>query len=283
MKRLVFVLACVLVGVMPARAQMDSREAIGLQNQILQLRRDLQAVQQQGSGARPDADRPAPSRGDASGLTAQLLDRVSTLEDQMRQMRGDIDRLAEQQRRQAEDLNKKIADLSFAMQNAPSAGPARVPPAPPAASQAPGNDAPSTRVPPSAAALTPSPRTPELAMQEGNAALARRDYAAAEAAAREVLAKRGPRAADAQFLLAQAELGSRNYQQAAPDFYDAYNRQRTGPRAPSALLGVANALIGVGDKPSACEALAKLRTEFPNPGGDIREGETGARQRAGCR
>ncbi len=86
-------------------------------------------------------------------------------------------------------------------------------------------------------------------MQEGSAALARRDYPAAEAAAREVLARRGPRAADAQLLLAQAEMGERNYQQAAPDFYDAYNRSRTGARAPDALLGVANALLALGDRP----------------------------------
>ncbi len=45
-------------------------------------------------------------------------------------------------------------------------------------------------------------------MQEANAALARRDYPAAEAAAREVMAKRGPRAGDAQFVLAQAEMGA---------------------------------------------------------------------------
>ena len=120
-------------------------------------------------------------------------------------------------------------------------------------------------------------------MQEANAALARRDYPAAEAAAREVIAKRGPRASDAQFVLAQSEMGERNYQQAAPDYYDAYNRSRTGPRAPDALLGVANALVALGDRPSACDALAKLRAEFPQPRPDIREAEAAARTRAACR
>jgi TolA-binding protein len=98
-----------------------------------------------------------------------------------------------------------------------------------------------------------------------------------------VLAKHGPRSADAQFLLAQAEMGNRNYQQAAPDFYDAYNRSRTGGRAPDALLGVANALIALGDRQSACDALVKLRTEFPQPRQDIRDGEAAARGRAACR
>ncbi len=46
---------------------------------------------------------------------------------------------------------------------------------------------------------------------------------------------------------------------------------------------MANALIALGDKPSACDALAKLRTEFPQPRADIREGEVSVRSRAGCR
>jgi hypothetical protein len=38
----------------------------------------------------------------------------------------------------------------------------------------------------------------------------------------------------------------------------------------------------VGEKASACEALAKLRTEFPQPRPDQREAELSARQRAAC-
>ena len=83
--------------------------------------------------------------------------------------------------------------------------------------------------------------------------------------------------------MAEAEEGQHNYQQAATDFYDAYNRARTGPRAPDALLGVATALIALKDNPSACEALAKLRTEFPQPRQDVRDAEADARRRAACR
>ncbi len=279
-----------LAGVMlaggPALAQMDSRDAIALQNQILELRQQIQQMQQRGGAPTPVYRPDRSGGGDTSGLTAQLLDRVSTLEDQVRDLRGQVDQLTNQQQRQGEDLNKQIADLTFAMQNG-AAGGASPAPAP---RQAPATLSP----PPSVLGAVPStglggpppgppPRTPELAMQEGNAALARRDYPAAEAAAREVLAKKGPRAADAQFLLAQAEMGERNYQQAAPDFYDAYNRSRTGGRAPDALLGVANSLIALGDRQSACDALAKLRAEFPQPRPDIREAEAATRQRAACR
>lgn len=122
-------------------------------------------------------------------------------------------------------------------------------------------------------------------MQEGNAALARRDYPAAEAAAREVLVNnRGtPRGADANFLLAQALMGERNFQGAAVSYDDAYNRSRTGSRAPEALLGLANALSGLGERPAACATLDKLRAEFPALRPDLREGSAGLRARNGCR
>jgi TolA-binding protein len=273
----------VALGAAPVHAQMDSREGIQLQNEILALQRDIQVLQQQFQGGAPPRQyQSAPSPdGSTGGLTAQLLDRVSTLEDQVRDLRGQVDRLTNQQQRQAEDFSKQIADMSFAMQNQGGPGPA---PRQPPPQSPPPSDLGASRLggPPTPPLTGPTPRTPEVAMQEGNAALARRDYPAAEAAAREVLAKRGPRQIDAQFLLAQAEMGQRNYQQAAPDFYDAYNRSRTGPHASDSLLGVANALIGVGDKTSACEALAKLRAEFPQPRADVREAELGARQRAGC-
>ncbi len=273
------ILAGLLTVAGPAWAQMDSRDAIALQNQILELRQQVQSMQQRGG---PPAPVPRQDRQQGSpdtGLTAQLLDRVSTLEDQVRDLRGQVDRLGNQQQRQAEDFTKQVGDLTFAMQNS-AAPPARAQPGPPPILGAPSLGAPAAAPgPPSG----PPPRTPESALQAGNAALARRDYPAAEASAREVIAKKGSRVADAQFLLAQAEMGQRNYQQAAPDYYDAYNRGRTGPRAPDALLGVANALLALNDRPSACDALAKLRTEFPQPRADIREAEAGIRARAACR
>ena len=122
-------------------------------------------------------------------------------------------------------------------------------------------------------------------MQEGNAALARRDYASAQASAREVLASgASPRATDAQFLLAQAEFGQGRHQQAAADYYDAYNRAPRSGRAPAALLGVANSLLALNDRRDACQALAKINAEFPTASPSIRQAVAGARGRAGgCR
>ncbi len=122
-------------------------------------------------------------------------------------------------------------------------------------------------------------------MQEGNAALARRDYAAAERAAREVLTgnRTSPRAYDAQFLLAEALTGERQYSQAAIAYDDTYNRARKGVHAPDALLGLANSLTAINEKKAACDTLVKLRAEYPSPRPDLREAITASTQRAGCR
>ena len=131
----------------------------------------------------------------------------------------------------------------------------------------------------------PVRRTPELAIQEGNAALARRDYPAAEQAAREVLtgSRTSPRVYDAQFLLAEALLGQRQYSQAAIAYDDSYNRSRRGVHAPDALLGLANSLIAINEKKAACDTLTKLRAEYPAPRPDMRDAMIASAQRAGCR
>ncbi|MBN8928097.1 MAG: tetratricopeptide repeat protein, partial [Rhodospirillales bacterium] len=139
--------------------------------------------------------------------------------------------------------------------------------------------------PPPQAPAAPVRRTPELALQEGNNALARRDYTAAEQAAREVLntARTSPRAYDAQYLLAEALAGQRQYPQAAIAYDDAYNRNRKGARAPDALLGLANALTALNEKRAACDTLTKLGSEFPQLRSDLQASAASVRQRAGCK
>ncbi len=275
----------------PAQAQMESREGIQLQNQILELRHELEQMRQQGGGGGGGAYQgggqayeppPVAAPGAPSDINAQLLNRVSQLEDQVRQLRGRIDEVDNARQQSEQDLAKQIGDLQFRLTGsagtvpgagqgaaaalAPSAGllgrPAAPPPPPPVVAR----------------------RTPEVALAAGNSALARRDYPAAEAAAREVLASgRGPRGTDAQFLLAQALAGERNFPAAAIAYDDAYRRSARGLRAPDSLLGLANSLTALGDKKAACQTLDKLRVEFPSPRPDLRGAIVAARGRAVCR
>ena len=268
-----------LASTMPAVAQVESREGIALQNQILELRRQMQALQDQanrGGGSPTNLGRayPQPSTG-GSDLVAQLLSRVDALEEQVRQLRGRVDETQNEVQRQGADLGKRIDDMAFQAQS-PRGGP----PAPTVSPQ------------PPCLATVQRPRrphrarrTPELVMQEGNAALARRDYPAAEQAAREVLTsnRTSPRAYDAQFLLAQALIGQHQYSQAAIAYDDTYNRSRKGAHAPDALLGLANSLIAINEKKAACDTLAKLHGEYPSPRPDIRDAMAASSQRAACR
>jgi TolA-binding protein len=282
-----------------ARAQIESREGIALQNQIAELRAELDQLRAQRGGAgggsnlggyQPTPLAPPPAAGGGSGAPSaggfgpELLDRVQRLEDAVRELRGRIDEVDNARQQQFDQLSKRIDDLAFQLQNGTAGGTAALgttgkaaeAPAAPAETTAPTST--------EAKAVPAAKKTPEMLLAEGNAALARHDYATAEANAKQVLASgKSPRAVDAQFLLAQALAGRKDYSAAAVAYDDAYNRSRTGTHAQDSLLGLANALTAINEKKAACETLAKLRAEFPNPRPDLREPIATARRNAGCR
>jgi TolA-binding protein len=288
-----------------ALAQIESREGIELQNQILELRQELQQLQQLQSQA---AGEPAPpigpplqqgqgpgggTSGGAGGgdpeIASQLVVRVSELEEQVRALQGKVDELTNQLQRQNDDLTKQIGDLSFKLGQGGGGGAPAQPAMPPAEDQgfaapaAPGPAYGTPRLPPLMPAAPPTPRrTPELILKEGNAALARHDYAAAESAAQEVANAGGPHAADAQVLLARAQMGGHKYQASAASYYAVYSHAPKSPRAPEALLGVTDALLALGDRNDACQALAKLGSEFPHADPALRARAAAARKRAAC-
>ena len=297
-----FVVAAALLAasVSPGHAQIDSREGIALQNQIYQLRQELRQAEDQmqrgGPGTRgPAYAPPTQLQGDtpSGNLVAQLLTRVDALEDQVRDLRGRVDEMQNQLQQQNADLGKRIDDLAFQI-NPQGAQQGAQPGAP--QSQQLGSGAPSPDYPPQGPAPTqlgappparpaapPVPRTPEIALQEGRADLARHDYPKAEAAAHEVLANRtSPRAYDARLLLSQALYGQRQYAQAAIAFDDAYNSSRKGAHAQDALLGLADSLSAINEKKAACDSLTRLRTEFPQLRPDIAAAATATARKTGC-
>lgn len=265
----------------PALAQVESREGIALQNQILQLRQEVEQLRRGAPVAPPVA---APPRAGAAGgeLVGQLLDRVGSLEEEVRRQRGRADVLENQNRRLQADLEKLQGDTQFRFDQLEGRGGQRPPAAaaPPVAAPA----APRAPSLPAAPTATPAPRTPERAIADGRAALERRDFAAAEAAAREVLGNRGGgQRTNAQLLLADAQLGRRDFGNAAIAYDEAFRAARTGPRAPEALVGLATAFNGLGSRREACDTLNDLRSNFPNLSGPVAERAAAARRAAGCR
>jgi len=294
MKLTTLAAACLLFAT-DAAAQIDSREGIALQNQILELRQQLQSLQQlqvQAGGPPPPAapvdNQATPYAGAPQGqspgsgdVVAQLLVRVSSLEEEVRTLRGRVDDLANQQQRDHDDLAKQIGDLAFKLNQ--SAAGAAPPPGAPAADGTMSVPAVSGDTPPPALAPPAPRRTAEQALKIGGAALARRDYPAAQAAAQEVLALgRGPRAADAQLLMARAQSGQHDYKGAAASYYLVYKAAPRSPRGGDALIGVANALTGMGDSKTACATLVKFGAEFPHQDTAQRQAAAAARKRARC-
>jgi TolA-binding protein len=272
----------------PALAQVDSREGIALQNQIYQLRQELKAAEDQiargGGGGRSNVYTPSPQPAANNDLLAQLLTRVDSLEEQVRQLRGRIDETQNQVQRQNDDLGKRIDDLAFQVNpqgaRAPTA-PAGAPPTYPLQGPPPTQSA--AAAPPRPAVPPAAQKPANLTVQDGNAALSRHDYAGAEAVARDVLSNRtSPHAYDARLLLAQALYGERQYAQAAIAFDDAYNSSRKGSHAQDALLGLAGSLSAINEKKAACDTLARLHSDFPQARPDIASGAAATAQKTGC-
>jgi TolA-binding protein len=273
----------------PTLAQVESREGIALQNQILQLRQEIEALRRGGSLPAPapsggggifGGGAARPPAGPQTELVPQLLERVSRMEEELRSVRGRAEQSEFRERQLRERLEKLEGDIDFRLQQiegqrggaAPAARPAAPAATPPAAT------------PPAAAPAAAGPRPPQRALAEGQAALARRDFGAAESAAREVIASRdAPRQADAQMLLGDALLGRRDFGAAAVAYDDAFRRAPQGSRAPEAMLGVANALIGLNNNRDACAQLNDLRSRNPNLSGALAERAADARRRAQCR
>ncbi len=280
-----------------ALAQIETREGIALQNQILQLRQELEILRRGGAMAAPQPStggsllggsaappRPAGAAvAPQSELVGQLLDRVSTLEQELRDVRGRAEQAEFRERQLRERVEKLQGDLDFRLQQLEGQGQRQ------GAAPAQGAPAAAARPTPApAAAAAPAaasgPRTPQRALSEGQAALGRRDYTAAEAAAREVIgAREAARMQDGYLLLGEALLGKRDFPAAAVAFDDAYKRNQQSSRAPEAMLGVANALIGLNNNREACVQLADIRSRFPNLQGAVAERVADARRRAQCR
>jgi TolA-binding protein len=262
---------------------MDSREAIALQNQILQLRQELEMLrrgglappQPQGGSSLGMTSPRAPSGAPQGELVGSLLERVQRLEEDLRLVRGRAEESEFRERQLRERVEKLEGDIDFRLQQLEGgqrrgdAAPSR--PAQPAQQAAPAQ-------PPAPAA----PRTPQRALADGQAALARRDFGAAEASAREVIASRdAARQVDAQILLGDALTGKRDFAAAAIAYDDARRRSPRGSRSAEATVGIANAFVGLSNNRDACTLLNELRGS--NLSGPVADRAAEVRRRAQCR
>jgi TolA-binding protein len=277
-----------------AQPMIQSQEGIALENQILALQNQLQQIQagggNGGSSLGGGSAAPAPAGGTSvpPSIVTSLLSQVSQLQAQVQQLNGQVDELQNQVNTQHDATEKEIGDLKFQMTGgAPATPGAPGAPATPGAPQALGGTLgtlPAAAAATAPAASTAPPASPKAALAAGRAALAKHDYASAEANARSILAtaKTSPEGYQAQFLLAQALAGEGKPQDAAIAYDDAYNRSRTGSNAPASLLGLANSLTDINQASAACDTLASLNSQFPTPPAGLAPQISAASRRAHC-
>lgn len=305
----------ILLGAGPASAQLVSREAVELHDEIYQLQQQVQAlrqqVAQQGQSTPTDLGGYSNRTNTSSGsgeLVTQLLQKVEDLSQQVRDLRGQVQEADNQIQQQGADLGKRIGDLQFqidhpgmkpppapgasgspssAMASASGTTAASGPKAPAAAAMASPPPAPlgTHRAPPEKSASAEKPRNAEALLRQGEAAFARRDYHAAEQAAHEVVNKyrTSSHAYDAQYLLAESLQGQRRYPQAAIAYDDVYNRARKGRHAQQALIGLAASLTAINENQAACDTLTKLHKEFRRQSPAIRQVAAELHKRARCK
>jgi len=293
----------------PAAAQDDlsSPDAIALRNQILQLQAEVNALQaaqngnQDGGGASalpapvPAGGTAAPAASTDTSLLPNLLTRISTLEDQVRTLTGQVQDLTNQLQQQNQSFTKQIGDINFQLQGGTGTAPGTTAPpdgttpaapaAPPPSGSGPTSLAPdqsglpvgtlgtlpADQLPATPAAAAPAAPSSEDTLQAGLAALSKRSYTAAENDAKAVLAsdRASPIGYDAQFLLARALAGKRDWEHAAVAYDDTYTRARYGSHSQDAQLGEARALLALGDNGAACGALNRLTRQYASPRADL--------------
>jgi TolA-binding protein len=254
----------------------SSREGIALENQILELKQQIQSGQQGNGNSALAAPAPEPGGGGAatsSALLPNMLQQIQTLTDQVQNLRGRVDTLEHEVATQHDELKQEIGNLKFQLsQNGATAAPAQ-----------------GTAAPPPAPTPTPAPaaaRTPrvEASITAARRALAGGDYKAAAADSRAVIARQGKGAGKgaAELTLADALSHQGDHQGAAIAYDDAYNANRAGPNAPDALLGLAGSLTAIHQNQEACDTLDSLASQFSSPSASLATRIHLARVRAHC-
>jgi TolA-binding protein len=274
----------------PAAAQVESREAIALQNQILELRRDLEALRAGGAGRLPPPSGSGMPAGASGDVLARLVERVQALEEQVRSLRGRVDEIDNRTTQMRADLDKQRRDLEFRLDQLEGrAGGAR----PAQQGQGQANGAGQRPAQGGAAGGTPAdggaaarPQGADAVFTAAQTAFRANQFAESERLFRDFARQyaNDRRAPEAYWGIGQSLLNRREWAQAALAFDESFRRFPRGAFAQESLLGLGNALAGLGDRTAACEAYGRLASQFATnmkPG--IATALGPARQRANCR
>jgi tol-pal system protein YbgF len=261
-----FFAVCALLAVADVTLAQD---AGSLSGRLERVERDLVVLQRQ-------AYREQSSGGEGamtSEGTASLFVRISQLEEQMRDLTGQIEELSHRIDVNSQRMDRMAADADFRFQALEKGGASAEPPTPAQQSSGPavttdlaqssGKSIAQSSAP---VQLRPPPTNAEDAYREAFRLLQKADYAAAETAFKAFLKDHSDTefAGNAQYWLGETYYVRGQFEPAAIAFADGYKKYRKGTKAPDSLLKLGFSMRKLNQPEKACAALDQLLKEYPN-------------------
>jgi len=134
------------------------------------------------------------------------------------------------------------------------------------------------------AALPPTPLSPREEYDAAYAALLRKDYALSEEGLRGFL-KRHPSdrlAGDAQFWLGESMYQRQKYRDAADAFVAMAKKHEGHPKAPDALLRLAQSLAALNEKELSCATFGEVTRKYPRASAAVKQAVEREQKRVRC-
>jgi tol-pal system protein YbgF len=304
-------LLCLQAGGALAQQNDDLRPLL---DRVDRLERDMNLLQRQvyrGTGPDNAGLAPSPAGGPQGTLNYEV--RISQLEDQMRQLTGQIEEInynLDQMKRRLDTLSSDVDQRLTALEHPGQpplvgAAPPGQPPRslaggpPPSAGANPGQPAGQSGVlgqlpvgtqqaaAPAAAAgaagTLPS-GSPQDQYNYAFGLLRQANYPAAEQALRSFIQRypNDPLAGNAQYWLGETYYVRKDYSNAAAVFAEGYQKYPKGGKAADNLLKLGMALGQLGQKADACRAFARLDRDFPTAPATIKDRAGEEKKQLGC-
>ena len=290
-----------------AFAQTSPDQVNTLLDRVDRLQRDLNTLQRQvyQGGAAPSGASNARS-GSSNSTAAPMPDSVATtlvvriqdLEEQLQNLRGQLEEANFQSKSNADRLDKLSSDVDYRLGAiekkiglTPGAADTSAPQPSGAAQQ------PSTvMIPPNgsdAGASAPAADTQQAALPSGApkdqyafafGLLNQNDYAGGEKAFKEFLAQHptDPLAANAQYWLGRTYFARNNFNDAVRTFAEGYKKFPQGQRAPENLLYLGRSLAAINQKTNACQAYGRMLSEYPKAADATKASAQAERKKLTC-
>jgi tol-pal system protein YbgF len=281
-----------------------AQDTQGLVDRLNRLERDLNTLQAQvyrGQGGKAAASGASADSGVAGGAYGVLDDRISKLEEQLRDITGDIEKNQYTLTQMQSKLDRMQQDSDFRfkqLEDKQNANPA--PAAIPAAVPVPNADVPGNQQGPGSppgflhnpgdkpaqqsSAILPAGKTAAEQYDYAFGLLRNSDYDGATQSFQSFLQQhpQDPLAGNAAFWLGQISFAQGHFDQAAVIFLDAYQKYPKSAKAAESLLKVGLSMGNLNKKKEACAALHRFQTEYPDASDSLKHQATAERQKQGC-